>query len=78
MRYPENMQNIPAEQLARHASDDMLLFTAVLSLLIGFILIWLGRKGKQQWLVVWSIGLIICSLGMGIYLVMDQFNLLPA
>jgi hypothetical protein len=65
MRYRED---VPAEQLARHASDDMLLFTAVLSVVIGFILIWLGRKGKQQWLVVWSIGLIICSVGMGIYL----------
>ena len=75
MRYREN---IPAEQLARHASDDMLIFTAVLSLLIGAVLIWLGRKGKQQWLVLWSIGLILCSLGMGAYLLLDRFNLLPA
>jgi len=69
MRYPEN---IPADQLARHASDDMLLFTAVLSVVIGFILIWLGRKGKQIWLVTWSIGLIICSVGMGGWLLLDQ------
>ena len=75
MRYREN---IPAEQLARHASDDMLIFTAVLSLLIGAVLIWLGRKGKQQWLVLWSIGLILCSLAMGAYLLLDRFNLLPA
>lgn len=75
MRYRED---IPAEQLARHASDDMLIFTAVLSLLIGAVLIWLGRKGKQQWLVLWSIGLILCSLGMGAYLLLDRFNLLPA
>ncbi|HEY5734587.1 MAG TPA: hypothetical protein VIU36_07465 [Gammaproteobacteria bacterium] len=75
MRY---RQDIPAEQLARHASDDMLIFTAVLSLFIGAVLIWLGRKGKQQWLVLWSIGLILSSLGMGTYLLMDRFNLLPA
>ena len=67
MRYREDL---PAEQLARHASDDMLLFTAVLSAVIGFILIWLGRKGKQQWLVVWSVGLIICSVSMGVYLLL--------
>lgn len=75
MRYPEN---IPPEQLARHASDDMLLFTAFLSLVIGIILIWLGRKGKQQWMVLWSIGLVICSIGMGGYLLLERFNLLPA
>ena len=75
MRY---RAEIPPEQLARHASDDMLIFTAVLSVVIGFILIWLGRKGKQQWLVVWSIGLIICSVGMGLYILLERFNLLPA
>jgi hypothetical protein len=75
MRYRED---IPAEQLTSHASDDMLIFTAVLSLLIGAVLIWLGRKGKQQWLVLWSIGLILCSLGMGAYLLLDRFSLLPA
>ena len=75
MRY---RADIPPEQLARHASDDMLLFTAVLSIVIGVILIWLGRKGKQQWLVVWSVGLIICSLGMGAYILLDRFKLLPA
>ena len=65
MRYREDGTT---EQLARHASDDMLLFTAALSVVIGFILIWLGRKGKQQWLVVWSIGLILCSISMAVYL----------
>jgi hypothetical protein len=69
MRYREN---IPPEQLARHASDDMLLFTAVLGLMIGIGLVWLGNKGKQTWLVAWSIGLIICSIGMGVWIVMDQ------
>ena len=61
MRYPDN---IPPEQLTRHASDDMLLFTAVLATIIGIVLIYLGKQGKQQWMVVWSIGLIICSVLM--------------
>ena len=68
MRYPEN---IPPEQLTSHSSDGMLLFTAVLSIMIGFVLVWLGRKGKQTWLVVWSVGLIICSVGMGSWLLLD-------
>ena len=63
MRYSDD---IPREQLAMHASDNMLLFTAVLAVVIGIILVILGRKGKQLWMVVWSIGLIICSISMGI------------
>lgn len=62
------MQDIPSEQLARNASDDMLLFTAVLSILIAMALMYLGKRGRQMWLFVWSIGLLICSVGMGGYL----------
>jgi membrane protein YdbS with pleckstrin-like domain len=58
MRYPEN---IPKEKLAVHASDEMLLFTMVLAFAIGVILTWLGIKGKQTWMMVWSLGLIIIS-----------------
>jgi hypothetical protein len=65
MRYSEN---IPADQLTVNASDNMLLFTAVLSILIGIILTYLGHKGKQPWMVTWSIGLIICSILMGVSL----------
>lgn len=65
MRYSEN---IPAEQLTVNASDDMLLFTAALSILIGIILTYLGHKGRQLWMVTWSIGLIICSIMMGVSL----------
>ena len=65
MRYSEN---IPAEQLTVNASDDMLLFTASLSILIGIILTYLGHKGRQLWMVTWSIGLIICSILMGVSL----------
>ena len=59
MRYSEN---IPAEQLTVNASNDMLLFTAALSILIGIILTYLGHKGRQLWMVSWSVGLIIMSL----------------
>jgi len=42
----------------------MLLFTAFLSVIIGSVLIYLGKRGKQLWMVVWSIGLIGMSLFM--------------
>ncbi len=62
MRYKEG--EIPPDQLAVHASDHMLLFTAVISLFIGAVLFFLGRKGKQMWMWTWGIGLIICSVFM--------------
>ena len=62
MRYPDD---IPPEQLTVNASNDMLLFTAALSILIGAILIYLGHKGRHLWMVTWSIGLIICSILLG-------------
>lgn len=68
MRY---QVDIPPEQLSQHASDEMLIFTAVLATVIGFILAWLGRKGRQPWMVLWSIGLIICSIAMGVWLLID-------
>lgn len=59
--------DIPQHMLAQHASDDMLIFTAVLAFFIGAILTYLGRIGKQLWLFVWSIGLMICSISMGVW-----------
>ena len=60
MRYREG--DIPPALLAKNASNDMLLFTAVIGLLIGFLLIWLGRQGKQMWMWTWGTGLVICSV----------------
>lgn len=57
-------ESIPPEMLSRNASNDMLLFTAFISVLIGIALTWLGIHGKQLWMVVWSIGLIICAIVM--------------
>ena len=62
MRYPDN---IPPEQLTVNASNDMLLFTAALSIVIGVILTYLGHKGRHLWMVTWSLGLIICSILLG-------------
>jgi len=69
MRYKEG--EIPAQQLAKHASDDMLLLTAVLGVLIGIVLTVLGRKGKQMWMWVWGLGLIVVSLYLSASLAFD-------
>ena len=63
MRYREGEVMPP---LAENASDDMLILTAVLGFLIGFVLIYLGRLGKQMWMWVWGAGLVVMSLFMGI------------
>ena len=48
-------------------TDDMYLLTAVLGLIIGVVLTALGIKGRQIWLVVWSVGLIIASIAYLIF-----------
>ena len=59
MRYRE--EGLPVnESLA--TTDDMYMFTVVLGLVIGIILTWLGYKGQQIWLTVWSLGLIVSSI----------------
>ena len=55
---------IPPEMLTKNAHNDMLLFTAFLSVIIASILIYLGKRGRQLWMVVWSIGLIGMSVFM--------------
>ena len=55
---------IPPEMLSKNAHNDMLLFTSGLAIFISFALIFLGRKGKQLWMVFWGIGLIFMSLFM--------------
>jgi len=40
----------------------MLLFTMVISLIIGFVLMWLARHGRQMWLMAWSVGLVLASV----------------
>ncbi len=43
-------------------SPGMLGATVLLALVIGVVLLFVGRRGKQLWIVVWSIGLIISSV----------------
>lgn len=64
MRYKEI--EVPAEQLAANASNNMLLLTSTIGILIGVALIVIGRKGKQTWMWVWGIGLIISSAYLGL------------
>ena len=68
MKYPEN---IPRDQLAKYASDDMLVFTAIISIFIGFALLYMGIKGKQLWMIPWSIGLVILSVVMGVAIIFE-------
>ena len=52
-----------AEQAAHTGGTEAtLLFTVILGLIFGFILLWLGIKGKQIWLSTWSVGLIVVSI----------------
>ena len=44
------------------ATDDMLMLTVVVSIVIGLVLMWLARQGKQMWLMVWSVGLVFSSV----------------
>ena len=43
-------------------SPGMLGATVLLALVIGIVLLIVGRRGKQLWIVVWSCGLILLSL----------------
>ncbi|MAP13369.1 MAG: hypothetical protein CMQ61_15130 [Gammaproteobacteria bacterium] len=64
MRY--RIDSTPAsENMA--TTDDMYLLTVVLGLIIGVVLTALGIKGRQTWLVVWSVGLIIASIAYLIF-----------
>ncbi|MGA7799586.1 MAG: hypothetical protein WCC36_02150 [Gammaproteobacteria bacterium] len=40
----------------------MILFTAMLSLLIGVVLFVLGRRGRQRWLAFWGGSLVLASV----------------
>lgn len=43
-------------------TDDMILLTVIIGLIVGFILTWLAWHGRQTWLLVWSVGLVIASV----------------
>ena len=52
-------------------SPGMLGATVLLALVIGIVLLYVGKRGKQLLIVVWSIGLIICSV---LYLLLHFFR----
>jgi hypothetical protein len=37
-----------------------------MSVPIGLLLLWLGIKGRVMWLKVWSVGLMMLGVGVGI------------
>lgn len=43
------------------STGDVVTFTVYLCIVIGAILVWLGWRGKQWWLVIWNVGLVIAS-----------------
>lgn len=63
MRYSEN---IPREELSKYASDNMILFTALMAIAIGFALFYMGIKGRQMWMIPWGLGLVLVSVLMGV------------
>ena len=60
MRY--RADDMPPEQ-SMATTDDIYVMTLVLSIAIGIVLTWLGVKGRQVWLTVWSGGLIVAAIG---------------
>ena len=69
MRYKEG--EIPPVLLAKNASNDMLLFTSEIGLLIAVLMIWFGIRGKQIWMWSWGTGLVICSVYLWVAIKFD-------
>ncbi len=67
MRYRDGEQLDP-EYPYTEGMHTMITVSAVLSVLIGAILLWLSLKGRVMWLTAWSGGLIVASL---VYLIGD-------
>lgn len=44
------------------ATDDMMLLTLGISIVVGIVLMWLARRGRQMWLMAWSVGLVVASI----------------
>ncbi len=63
MRYRINGHHAHA---AAVVTDHTVLFTVVLSLLLGIVLVRLSLYGRQRWLTFWAASLVLASL---IYLV---------
>tara|TARA_A100001037_G_scaffold84867_1_gene76992 strand:+ start:414 stop:620 length:207 start_codon:yes stop_codon:yes gene_type:complete len=67
MRYREGQS--PDSALAGSGTGDVLIFTLLLGIVFGLVLLGLGIKGKQIWLITWSIGLVVVSIATWIWMV---------
>jgi hypothetical protein len=60
MRY--RREDMPADP-SLATTDDIYLFTLIFSIVIGVLLTWVGIKGRQVWLALWSAGLVVAAIG---------------
>ena len=49
-------------------TEAVLVFTLVLGIVFGLVLLWLGVRGRQSWLIILSAGLVVVSIGTWIWL----------
>lgn len=49
------------------STEPWLWLTVALSLIIGGVLGWLAWRGKQRWLLIWSVGLVLSSVAYAGY-----------
>jgi len=70
MRYREG-QEIP-DNIEPHIGDASMMFAAVMGLLIGIVLSWLAKKGKQIWLLFWGVGLVLVSIVYLVFMVISN------
>ena len=65
MRY-EASEGVPVDQMPVYSQSEglhfMLNFTVALALIIGVVLLWLGRRVRVLWLQVCSVGLVVFSI----------------
>lgn len=49
-------------------TEAVLVFTLIISIIMGVFLVWLGWRGRQIWLVTWSAGLVVVSIATWVYM----------
>lgn len=66
MRYESTEAALAVTELPPYPQSEglhfMLNFTVTLALVVGLVLLWLGRRGRILWLQVWSVGLVVFSI----------------
>lgn len=59
MRYRIDQEG---ERIAAAATDNFIVGSVFLGLLIGVILVWAGLRGRQYWIAVWGGSLVLASV----------------